>query len=146
MSYNKYYVYKQQVSYDGGSTWQYTGNETPSGDSIGEYETLEECEGGGPTPPHYDNEFLFDDQTSIRDLSVANAGGSFNIGVISYVNGSQTDLYSLVVKDMWIEYNSHTATGFRITVEPNDGSSRDGSLTLRQNQTGKIITLNVHQN
>jgi hypothetical protein len=51
MSYSKYYVYKEQTSTDGGASWQYTGNETPSGESIGTYSTLEECEGSGPTPP-----------------------------------------------------------------------------------------------
>lgn len=51
MSYSKYYVYKEQTSTDGGASWQYTGNETPSGESIGTYSTLQECEGSGPTPP-----------------------------------------------------------------------------------------------
>lgn len=46
MSYKKYYVYKQQVSYDDGETWEDVSPTvtTPSGDSIGEYATLEECE------------------------------------------------------------------------------------------------------
>lgn len=39
----KYYIYKEQISYDGGSTWEYTGNETISGDPIAEYSTEEEC-------------------------------------------------------------------------------------------------------
>ena len=46
MSYKKYYLYKQQVSYDDGETWEdvFPTVTTPSGDSIGEYATLEECE------------------------------------------------------------------------------------------------------
>jgi hypothetical protein len=46
MSYRKYYLYKQQVSYDDGETWEDVSPlvTTPSGDSIGEYATLEECE------------------------------------------------------------------------------------------------------
>lgn len=46
MSYKKYYIYKQQYSEDGGRTWKDTDPlvTTPSGDSIGTYETLEECQ------------------------------------------------------------------------------------------------------
>lgn len=52
MLYKKYYVYKQQYSEDGGRTWKDTDPliTTPSGDSIGEYATLEECQGTSPTP------------------------------------------------------------------------------------------------
>lgn len=46
MAYNKYYVYKEQVSRDNGLTWSYTGNETASGSPIATYDTLAECEGG----------------------------------------------------------------------------------------------------
>lgn len=48
MSYKKYYVYKEKVSYDNGRTWSYTGNEAPSGNSIGTYSTLESCTGETP--------------------------------------------------------------------------------------------------
>lgn len=44
MAYKKYYIYKQKVSYDGGINWEYTGTQIPSGDSIGTYATLEDCE------------------------------------------------------------------------------------------------------
>lgn len=55
MDYNKYYVYKEMVTYDSGQSWEYTGNETPSGDPIGTYDTLEECETStGHTPTGYD--------------------------------------------------------------------------------------------
>ncbi len=52
MSYKKYYVYKQQYSEDGGRTWNDTDPlvTSPSGDPIGEYATLEECQGIAPTP------------------------------------------------------------------------------------------------
>lgn len=51
MSYKKYYAYKKQISYDGGTTWSdvFPNEFQPSGSSIGTYETLEECEGGTPT-------------------------------------------------------------------------------------------------
>lgn len=58
MSYTKYYVYKEKISTDGGASWTYTGNEAPSGDPIGQYSTLEECE-ATPTPPSpYANQYL----------------------------------------------------------------------------------------
>jgi hypothetical protein len=43
MAYKKYYLYKKQVSYDQGETWEDTGEYAPSGSSIGTYSTLEEC-------------------------------------------------------------------------------------------------------
>ena len=43
--YGKFYIYKQQVSYDAGETWEDTGSQTPSGTPIAEYSTLAECEG-----------------------------------------------------------------------------------------------------
>ena len=45
MSYTKYYVYREKVSYDGGQTWEYTGVETPMGTPLGTYDTLDECLG-----------------------------------------------------------------------------------------------------
>lgn len=47
MIYKKYYLYKEQVSLDNGVTWEdVTPAVTrPDGDPIGEYTTLEECEG-----------------------------------------------------------------------------------------------------
>ena len=46
MSYNKYYTYKKQISYDGGTTWidVFPNEFQPSGSPIGTYDTLEECE------------------------------------------------------------------------------------------------------
>lgn len=45
MAYKKYYLYKKQVSYDQGETWEDVtpAEYIPSGDSIGSYDTLEEC-------------------------------------------------------------------------------------------------------
>lgn len=47
MIYNKYFVYKKQVSNDGGQTWADTDplETTPSGDPIASYSSLSECEG-----------------------------------------------------------------------------------------------------
>lgn len=45
MSYNKYQVYKHQISYDSGYTWEtIPGEVTYSGNPLGTYDTLEECE------------------------------------------------------------------------------------------------------
>jgi len=51
MSYTKYYLYKKQYSTDSGQTWHDVVPEetVPSGDPIGHYSTLEECEGSAPT-------------------------------------------------------------------------------------------------
>lgn len=64
MGYEKYYIYRKQVSLDSGDTWSdvIPIEEAPSGDSIGSYATIYECE-GRPVPPMYtwrqvDNEFI----------------------------------------------------------------------------------------
>lgn len=44
MSYSKYYLYKQQVSYDNGITWSDTLETVPSGSPIATYSTLADCE------------------------------------------------------------------------------------------------------
>ena len=140
----KYYKQKKQVSYDSGATWA---DVVPAEYQKGGVAQRESTDCGYVPPTPYENVFLFSDETSVKNISSSSAGGSMSIGIISYVNGVQTDLYSLVEKDMWIQYNSHTATSFEITIERNDtGEQRDGILSLKQNQTSKIITLNVHQN
>lgn len=50
MEYSKYFLYKKQVSYDAGETWEDTDplETTTSGDPIATYETLAECESGTP--------------------------------------------------------------------------------------------------
>ena len=65
MSYSKYYLWKKQVSYDSGVTWQdVTPLETaPSGDPIGTYATLEECEGVIPLSAQYLTFIASDDIT-----------------------------------------------------------------------------------
>ena len=80
MSYSKYYVYKEQTSTDGGASWQYTGNETPSGESIGTYSTLEECEGSGPTPPGpspYENQYFTIVPRGNGNIKLSGASSSF---------------------------------------------------------------------
>lgn len=64
MGYDKYYIFRKQVSFDSGDTWNdvIPIEETPSGDPIGSYSTVYECE-GRPVPPMYtwrqvDNEFI----------------------------------------------------------------------------------------
>lgn len=50
MEYNKYFLYKRQISYDGGQTWvdTYPLETTTSGDPIATCDTLEECESVTP--------------------------------------------------------------------------------------------------
>lgn len=55
MSYSKYYLYKHQYSDDGGTSWSDVQPEetVPSGDPIGHYSTLEECEQATPPTEGY---------------------------------------------------------------------------------------------
>ena len=79
MNYRKYYLYKEQVSYDGGATWSDTGNESPSGNPVGEYETYEQCTGGTPPAPTCECS-IFSASTSI---TVPNSGGTVTLGTFS---------------------------------------------------------------
>lgn len=79
MSYSKYYIFKEQVSTDGGASWQYTGNETPSGESIGTYSTLEECEGTGPTPGEPLTVIALEDDTWFNCVVNINTEGYINV-------------------------------------------------------------------
>ena len=47
MAYTRYYIYKKQISLDGGTTWNdlYPSEIVPSGTPIGTYDTLLECNG-----------------------------------------------------------------------------------------------------
>lgn len=90
--------------------------------------------------------FTFADGTTAKTLNVGSGNTTQTIDIISIVGGTATDLYSLVEKTMWIQYNSHTATNFKITVERNDtGSPRSGYISLKQNATNKIIRLDINQ-
>ena len=90
--------------------------------------------------------FTFADGTTAKTLNVGSGNTTQTIDIISIVGGTATDLYSLVEKTMWIQYNSHTATNFKITVERNDtGSARSGYISLKQNATNKIIRLDINQ-
>lgn len=117
--YNKYYVYKEQVSYDGGETWSDTGSETPSGDPIGSYSTLVECEGTCAC-----SSFTYS-TTSIS----APSGGSTTL--ISYSGCSQLT----VVDDKdWITISGHSFSedegSFSAIVASNSSSARTGNITL----------------
>lgn len=79
MNYRKYYLYKEQVSYDGGATWSDTGNESPSGNPVGEYETYEQCTGGTPPAPTCECS-IFSASTSV---TVPNSGGTVTLGTFS---------------------------------------------------------------
>ena len=90
--------------------------------------------------------FTFADGTTSKTLNVSSGNTTQTIDIISIVGGTATDLYSLVEKTMWIQYNSHTATNFKITVERNDtGSARSGYISLKQNATNKTIRLDINQ-
>ena len=76
MIYKKFYLWKEQVSLDGGETWEDTGNETPSGDPIASYSTLEECEGIAPV---CDCSAF----TPSLSITVPTSGGTVTLGTFS---------------------------------------------------------------
>ena len=58
MPYAKYYIYKQEISTDGGQTWRYTGNEMISGSPINEYFTRCSCENECEPPSQYETQYF----------------------------------------------------------------------------------------
>lgn len=81
MSYKKYYIYKEQVSYDNGETWEdvVPSVTAPSGDPIGSYETYEQCTGGTPPAPTCECS-IFSASTSV---TVPNSGGTVALGTFT---------------------------------------------------------------
>lgn len=77
MPYIKYYAYKEMITYDGGETWEETGNVAPSGTPIAYFETLEECE---TVVPQYR---WVDSGTTCYDYGLYNR----QIKQVSYDNG-----------------------------------------------------------
>lgn len=129
MSYKKYYIYKQQVSYDNGETWEDVSPlvTTPSGDSIGEYATLEECEGIAPVC----NCSAFTPSSSI---TVSNSGGTVVLGTFS------DDCLS------GFSYSFTTPTGMIASASVSGGSGVSAyTVTISQNQetTAKTGTITV---
>lgn len=135
MAYSKYYVYKEQMSIDGGQTWSYTGNETPSGDSIGTYETLQECQGTIPPTPVHGDYFSFE---TIDSGTFSFIGNSISYSLDSgsswstLSSGSNTPTVSARSKIMW------KASG--LTPSSNDGIGRFAS-SGRFNAEGNVMSL-----
>ena len=130
MSYKKYYIYKQQVSYDNGETWEDVSPlvTTPSGDSIGEYATLEECE--GVTSCTCSN-FTY----SPTNITVSSAATSLTI---SYTGCSQLSFSSAETYN-WISigsqsYDTATTVGnVTANISANDSYSRTATFNFSLN-------------
>lgn len=99
--YYKYYLYKKQVSYDSGTTWQDVVPEelAPSGEPIGSYETLEECEGQTPISGEHltfiasaSGTFTFTPQNS-NVIQYSKNGGSWTQGTAVTVNSGDTVMW-----------------------------------------------------
>lgn len=73
--YSKFYIYKEQVTYNSGETWSDTGVQTPSGDPIGSYSTYDECMGIVTCDCS-----AF---TASNSISVPTSGGTFILGTFS---------------------------------------------------------------
>lgn len=133
MSYKKYYLYKQQVSYDDGETWEDVSPTvtTPSGDSIGEYATLEQCEGIAP---------LCDCSafTPSSSITVPSSGGTVTLGTFSddCLNGfsysftTPTGMITSASVSGGSGVSAYTAT---ISSNESSSSSRSGTITVTYN-------------
>jgi len=118
MSYSKYYLYKKQYSNDSGVTWYDVTplEQVPSGNPIGTYETLEECQGQTPPTP-YENQYLtvvaldncvmgvgFDEKYGDDGYYAAyslDSGATWNYGFSNFDTGITTPLISAGNKVMW---------------------------------------------
>lgn len=129
MSYRKYYLYKEQVSYDDGETWEDVSPlvTTPSGDSIGEYATLEECEGIAPVC----NCSAFTPSSSI---TVPNSGGTVTLGTFSddclggfsYSFTTPTGMITSAAVSAGTNVSAYT-----VTISPNqETTAKTGTITV----------------
>ena len=133
MSYRKYYVYKQEVSYDDGETWEDVSPlvTTPSGSPIGEYATLEQCEGIAP---------LCDCSAFTPSLSITvpSTGGTVTLGTFSddCLNGfsysftTPTGMITSASVSGGSGVSAYTAT---ISSNASSSSSRTGTITVTYN-------------
>lgn len=132
MSYKKYYLYKQQVSYDDGETWEDVSPlvTTPSGSPIGEYATLEQCEGIAPV---CDCSAF----TPSSSITVPSNGGTVTLGTFSddCLNGFS---YSFTTPTGMITSASVSGgsgvSAYTATISSNQSSSsRSGTITVTYN-------------
>lgn len=128
--YNKYYVYKEQVSYDGGITWSDTSAVTPSGDPISTYDSYEECMGIVTCDC---SAFT----VSSASISVPISGGTYIIGTFSdeCIGGFS---YSYTTPTGMILSTSVSggtnASAYTVTISSNSSTeTRSGTITLTYN-------------
>ena len=99
MAYIKYHIYKKQVSYDNGTTWNdlYPTEIVPSGSPIGTYDTLEECEGAEMY------RWVKTNDTSCKIVSVTSV--TLNKNSLSLASGS-TEALKAIVSPSNAEFNA----------------------------------------
>lgn len=131
MSYTKFYLYKKQVSNDGGYTWQDVEPlvTAPSGDPIAVYDTYEECEGITPCDCS-----AF---TPSLSITVPSTGGTVTLGTFSddCLNGFS---YSFTTPTGMITSASVSGgsgvSAYTATISSNtSSSSRSGTITVTYN-------------
>lgn len=110
--YNKYYLYKKQLSYDNGTTWEdavpYTA--VPSGDSIDTYSTLVDCESS--TQHRWvqtEDTICVQGEYSKQSLTIIPKGN----GSIKFVSATTTYYYSMDNGSTWI--GAYSATTIPMT-------------------------------
>ena len=125
---------RQEVSYDGGYSWQPTGV----------YQTGELIEADSPYCGYHD-EYVFVIPNIGRDVStVADEDGqTITYAITSTKNGEAID-YSISAPT-WATVNK-SATGVTIQVDPNSAEyDRNGSIVLTQNESNVRINISISQ-
>ena len=153
MSYKKYYLYKEQVSYDRGITWQDTGNQAPSGDPIGTYETYEQCTGATPPTPtgctcdafsfngtsEGNNTYRIKIQGGEATVTAATWNGDCGDIIINHTE--DTGFTEIVSVNHW----EFTNNQIKLTANTNPTSSvREGYMTITYTVDGNSCTKVTH--
>jgi hypothetical protein len=150
MSYIKYYLYKEQVSYDRGITWQDTGNQAPSGDPIGTYETYEQCTGVTPTGCTCDafsfngtnegnNTYRIEIQGGENTVTAATWYGDCGDIIINHTE--DTGFTEIVSANHW----EFTNNRIKLTANTNPTTSvREGHMTVTYTVDGNSCTKAIH--
>lgn len=153
MSYYKYYLWKEQISYDRGITWQDTGNQAPSGDPIGTYETYEQCTGATPPTPtgctcdafsfngtsEGNNTYRIEIQGGEATVTAATWNGDCGDIIINHTE--DTGFTEIVSANHW----EFTNNQIKLTANTNPTSSvREGHITVTYTVNGNSCTKVIH--
>lgn len=134
--YCKYKKLAQQVSYNDGATWEFTGIYM-KGDLIEAYSP--DC---GYDPSYV---FKWSDDTTARTETVISGSSSYTYSLVSTRDGEDYPVYFDTLPS-WITQATVTPTGMSMTIPMNlTATARTGQIVIVQNNTTNAIIMDITQ-